>query len=31
MLLIPVMKKVGGGLIDGTYLDPIFPEIDDSD
>ena len=29
MLLIPVMKKEGGRLIDGTYLEPIFPEISD--
>lgn len=31
MLWIPVMKKAEGSLIDGTYLDPIFPEIDDFD
>jgi len=31
MLLIPVMKKTGGGLIEGTYLDPIFREISDAD
>lgn len=31
MLLIPVMKKTDGKLIDGTYLEPIFPQISASD